>query len=112
MRNNIEIDEEDEDEDDSLDFRFSDDLINKDTIETDYKNLIWILEELDLITQTLNSNISKKQLHRLKEDCKILQYYFMVFEFSRNKQIAECCKTGLKQIYKFFPDLKSNPPKE
>jgi hypothetical protein len=104
MKNNYEINSDDEinsNNEFSLDIDF-----NQDLFETETNQLIWILEELDLVTQSMQSNINKAQIYRLREVCKILVQYFLIFSSSKNREIAVCCKNGLKQIFKFFPDLK------
>jgi hypothetical protein len=70
--------------------------------------LIWLLEEFDIQFDRFLTNVNEATMEKLFASAKRLLPYFVNHLNDENRSIRECCKLGVEQIKKRFPELVKN----
>ena len=91
--------------------RIDEEELELDLIHSQHDNLLWILDELNIIMDDLNSkdkDFTPAQKSKLNSVGKLLIPYFIEYSEHPNKRISSSCREGLKYMLKLFPDMKNS----
>jgi hypothetical protein len=72
------------------------------------KELIWYFEELDVITDHFEQNISDEQKERLKKVAEILRPCFEAFLEHENPKLRKYCITANEMLDQLFNEKSQN----
>mgnify|MGYP006282854093 CR=1 FL=1 len=85
---------------------FNEDDLSQSIFNDETEQLIWLLDEIESLTDSLKSNISNQQISRVKGVAEILLPCFEALKMHENQAIRKYCKLGMQKINKLFPDLR------